>query len=272
MSVRDTSGAASGDGRGRTGARAVRDPAAPLPNAPHDAEHPPLHLIAAGGGRHCYAHPGNPALCIKVPFNADGLREARREAAYLAWVERMHGPLEARHLARLHGRVRTTRGEGWVFDRVRDERSGEPAPTLGQALDEAAYAREPIVWERALEAFRYWLGRTPLVVRDLTPENHCVRRTTAGELELVLIDGIGPAGTLPRWLPLRAYARSRNERHAVRYGVTSMPSLLERTREARARRGERVASAAGLGEHATGNREPKRVVDPSSEIVRLIEP
>lgn len=238
--------------------------------APHGAEPPPLRLIAAGGGRRCYAHPRDPALCIKVPFNADGLREARREAAYLTRVERLHGVLDATHLARLHGRVRTSLGNGWVFDRVRDERSGEASPTLGRALDEAAYAREPEAWERALDEFRHWLGLTPLVVRDLIPDNFCVRRTVAGSLDLVLIDGIGPAGTLPRWLPLRAYARSRNERHAVRYGVTSVRALLERTRRARARRDGLVAAATSFGEGDEGASE--RPTSASEEAVRLIDP
>ena len=167
--------------------------------------------------------------------------------------------------------MRTTHGDGWVFDRVRDERSGEPAPTLERALDEATHAGEPDAWQRALDAFRRWLGRTPLVVRDLIPENLCVRRTVAGEPELVLIDGMGPAGTLPRWLPLPAYAHSRNARHAARYGFTSVESLLGRTREARARRDERVAPATGPVGGADGRGASERAAEAPSELVRLIE-
>lgn len=203
----------------------------------------PLRLIGAGGKRGCYAHPRERALCIKVPFTASGAAEARREATYLARVERRHGPLDGAHVARCHGSVATTRGTGWLFDRVLDEGTGAPSPTLTDALDERAHAAESARWEDALERFLRWTAETALVVRDLTPDNFCVRRTADGALRLVLIDGIGPAGTLPRWLPTRAYARSRNARHAARYGLTSVASLLERCREYRAARVR--GSAAG---------------------------
>lgn len=199
-----------------------------------DGRHRPLRLIGAGGKRRCYAHPDDPALCIKVPYTSAGAREARREAAYLALLERLHGDVAGRHLARCLARVRTSLGTGWVFERVRDERSGRPSPTLGDALDERAYAAEREAWERALEAFVHWSDATAVVVRDLTPDNLCVRRPLGGGLELVMIDGVGPAALVPRWLPLRAYARRRNARSRARYGVTSMPELIERCRRQRA--------------------------------------
>ena len=205
-----------------------------------------LRLIGAGGGRACYAHPHDPTLCIKVPFTPAGRREARRESAYLRRVERLHGASDGTHFARGHGVIGTTRGTGWLFDRVTDGAGGDPSPTLTDALDESAHAADPESWQRALERFVRWTRETALTVRDLTPDNLCVRRSR--ELELVLIDGFGPAGTLPRWVPLQAYARARNARSVERYGFASVAALLERCDRYREARARRAARGPGEGE------------------------
>ena len=74
-------------------------------------------LIGRGLHRECYQHPEYGNLCVKVVV-AGNSDENRRESRY-------YRQLEARGiswdmLARFHGLVDTSRGEGAVFDLVRD--------------------------------------------------------------------------------------------------------------------------------------------------------
>lgn len=184
--------------------------------------------IASGGGRHCYAHPIDPALCVKIAHAPRGEKESRLEWQHLASVERWYGKGHARHVVRCFGPVATSVGTGWLVERVRDADGARAlAPSLLEALDRERYAAAASRWQAAFAEFAAWVATTPVVVRDLSASNFCVQRRAGGTLRLVLVDGFGPKEWLPRWLPLRAHTRRANRRAIARRGVHSIEALLD---------------------------------------------
>lgn len=184
-----------------------------------------LTPIGAGNTRDCFAHPFDPALCIKVPVNAQGEKVCRREHDYLTRVERRFPDADLRRLPRYLGRVLTDRGHGWVQQRVLDA-DGTPSGVLGAVLDAQRYAAAPARWDRALAEFIAWAVDVPVSLRDLTPTNLCVRLDPDGELQIVPIDGFSPRAVLPRLLPTRRYAAQRNRRELDRFGFRDVPTML----------------------------------------------
>ena len=184
-------------------------------------------LIGRGSGRACHAHPGDPGLCVKVPFNERGRKECRREWAYLGRVVRRHGEAVHAHVARLLGPVATDRGEGWLAERVRDAPSGTTSALVADALTGASFDAAREDWREAFETLVDWAqGAGLVVVRDWSSTNLCAQRLADGRLRLVVIDGIGPKETLPLLFPTRAHARRRNRYYAARSGLDSIESLL----------------------------------------------
>jgi|GEM_PF-764070 len=210
-----------------------------------------LRLIASGNGRDCFEHPLDPARCIKVPHTARGRKESRIEARYLRFQSFFHDTRDTPYIAHYHGIDHTTRGPGWVYDRILDESSNEPSPTLADTLDDDEYGREPIVWDQAFSDFHHWLARTPLVVKDLTPSNLCAQRLQDGSIRLVVIDGIGPSAFLARWVPLSSYANRRNPVYAARRGMHGLHSLIAACVYYRERRAEQRRKRASTKSSAT---------------------
>ena len=183
--------------------------------------------IGRGGGRLCYAHPDDPGLCVKLPFNERGRKESRREYGYLRRVARRYGDGAVHaHVAPLYGAVPTDRGEGWLAGRVRDAPGGDASALLADALTPESFAAEPESWRAAYRELERWSRGGAVVVRDWSPTNLCVRRLADGRRRLVVIDGIGPKEALPLWLPSRRHARARNRYYSTRRGIESIESLL----------------------------------------------
>ncbi len=197
----------------------------------------PLISIGRGSTRECYAHPLEPTRCVKVPFTRRGEQQSERELRYLARVRRRYPDEDLRHVALGLGRTPTSHGTGHVFQRVvdvdADGRIG-PSPTLLEALRDGLSVDELPTWTSTLARFRSWALSTSVVLRDLHADNVCLQRLPGGEPRLVVIDGIGPRGFLPRYWPTRAYARERNRAMLLRYGFDD-PARLVNHRHARAR-------------------------------------
>ena len=196
----------------------------------------PLQSIGRGGTRECFAHPVDPARCVKLPLSRRGRLQSAREQDYLARVTRRYPDERLNHVARALGTLPTSRGPGHVFERVVDEASDgtlTASPTLLDALRHGVPADRRVLWRAALSRFRTWALSTPVVLRDLEADNVCVRRLADGSLRLVVIDGIGPRGVVPRLWPTRRYARERNRAMLERHGFDDLERLVSR-RHARA--------------------------------------
>lgn len=195
--------------------------------------------FASGYNRHCYRHPHNQALCLKVlrPENIearyrrqpwskkllgkgridDNLQEqkAYRQQAIRALIAGGRSSRLWEHLPRFHGRVQTSLGPANVSDLI-SESNGMPADTLEHYLQQRGFDR-PI--RDAAERFCNWLLETGILTRNLLPHN-LVIADRGGQPELFLVDGLGaPAipdklAAIPAWR--RHYISRRIQRFHLR--------------------------------------------------------
>jgi hypothetical protein len=91
----------------------------------------PATLIGKGLHRECFEHPADPDKCIKIVVAGDS-DENRREARYYTMLGRRG--IRWDMLTPFHGIVATNKGEGAVFDLVRDD-SGAVSQTLQYYLN-----------------------------------------------------------------------------------------------------------------------------------------
>ena len=90
----------------------------------------PSALFGRGLRRECYFHPEDETKCIKIVVDGDH-KETVREQSYYRLLEKRN--ISWRMLARFYGNVETNRGEGAVFELIRDY-NGEVSKTLGASF------------------------------------------------------------------------------------------------------------------------------------------
>lgn len=194
----------------------------------HKSSNPPqaLELMGRGSGRLCFRHPSDESLCIKIPGNSRGRTECRVEYRYMRLIRFFHKENTSDRITAFHGPICTSMGTGWVCEVATADERGKLALQLHECLTPEAFAAESECWTKAFDDFMAWCFDTAVVVRDASINNICVKRLSNGELRFVLIDGIGPRGSLPRWIPLKSYAKKRNRAYAAKSQFTSIENLV----------------------------------------------
>ena len=165
-------------------------------------------FVAEGTDRQCYRHPEFPDRCIKV-LHADR-RSGRfwREIAYFRSLQRRG--VDFSHLSRFHGIVRTSLGDGAVFDLVRDD-DGRIASSLASRLDTGD--PEFNFWAvNEIERLKQDFYDQWIVFHDLNPTNLMVQRLGFDSWRLIAIDGIGHNHFLPLASFNRRFARKKIRR------------------------------------------------------------
>ena len=150
--------------------------------------------IGAGLHRECYLHPEDERLCVKV-IVAGNSDENRREARY-------YSRLSARGiswdmLARFHGLVETSRGEGAVFGLIRDYEGSISRPLNEYLENPALGAQCQATLPRALPALKTYLLENRIVTMTLKAKNILVQRTGADQGRLVIVDNVGNSDFIP---------------------------------------------------------------------------
>lgn len=145
-------------------------------------------LIGRESKRDCYAYPGNPALCIKVPRKPD--KPDAQQPSIVEWycaitLDRRRVPFK--HRARCHGWVETNQGAGLVMERICNP-NGRPTPTLYEWTKSRNCNPEQI--SDLFNELKHWVLENAVPVTDLNSGNLIVRQDEEKPY-LVLIDGIG---------------------------------------------------------------------------------
>ena len=151
-------------------------------------------LIGRGLRRECYFHPEDESKCIKIVVAGDH-KETAREQSYYRLLEKRK--IDWNMLARFYGNIETNRGEGAVFELIRDY-TGEVSKTLehyfsvnnGSDLNYQALTR-------ALPVLKEYLLQWKIVTLAIKPQNIVYRRVNADEADLVVIDNIGNSDFIP---------------------------------------------------------------------------
>ena len=151
-------------------------------------------LIGKGLHRECFAHPDDPARCIKVVVSGT-IDENRREAGYYSRLARRGICWDM--LTRFYGLVPTNLGEGAVFDLVRDY-DNTVSRTLAHYLESTALTeRYGAVIRQALVALQAYLLRNRVITMTLKPKNILFQRAAESAGKLVIVDNIGNSDFLP---------------------------------------------------------------------------
>ena len=177
-------------------------------------------LIGKGLHRECYLHPADSRLCVKIVV-AGNSDENRREARY-------YSRLAARGiswdmLARFHGLVNTSLGEGAVFDLIRDGDGSVSRPLAGYLESAELSDANSGLLRLALPALRDYLLDNRVVTMTLKSKNILLQKSTGGMGRLVLVDNVGNSDFIPLshyigWLGrrkiLRKWRRFENDLRA----------------------------------------------------------
>ena len=143
------------------------------------------HFIAKGTRRHCYRHPDHPDRCIKISPPGEG-KQQRREYKYYRSLIRRKVSME--HLAKFHGKVKTNKGTGYVYDLILDH-DGSVAAPLRDYLNEEYPDREELI--RLIRELKAYLLREGIMFYDMNGNNILCRKGEDGSLHFITIDGIG---------------------------------------------------------------------------------
>jgi len=188
-----------------------------------------LQLVAAGGTRYCYQHPEDPHKCIKVGFNEAGKQASYQEARYYQLINQRAPNLTFESIPSFFGRIATSEGEGFIFELIRDETSGDISQPLVDCLTMESYEQAKENWESALVSFRDWLLANAIITTDMTPLNLCAQKYNSGHIRLVAVDGLGHKDRTPLVDISTLLARMKLQRHFRRRKLTNMQSLLQET-------------------------------------------
>jgi hypothetical protein len=144
--------------------------------------------------RECYFHPEDKNKCVKVVVAGDH-KETVREQAYYRLLENRDISWEM--LARFYGNVETNRGQGAVFELIRDH-NGEVSKTLEHYI--SADIAADIDYQdlsRALPVLKQYLLDWKIVTMSFKPQNIVYKKINKSEVALVVIDNIGNSDFIP---------------------------------------------------------------------------
>ncbi|HEY9120136.1 MAG TPA: YrbL family protein [Marinobacter sp.] len=195
-----------------------------------------LEPFASGYNRHCYRHPDDPALCLKVlrPENIearfqrqawpkkalgraridDNLQELRahQQPAIRKLVAEGRSLLVWNHLPRFHGNAETSLGMANVSEIIAGS-DGEPAETLETYLKRRGFD-QPV--KDAADRFCNWLTDTGILTRNLLPHNLVIAERN-GQPELFLVDGLGAPSIPDKLAAVPAWRRRYISRRIRRF-------------------------------------------------------
>lgn len=174
--------------------------------------------FASGANRHCFRHPDNPRLCLKVlrPENIEarfhrqsfpkkllGKRriddnaqelKAHQQSAIRQLIGQDQAEKVWKHLPRFHGAIQTSLGTANVSELLLNDHN-QPAQTLEHYLQRRGFDKP---MQEAVGRFCDWLLDTGILTRNLLPHNLVVLERDHRP-ELYLVDGLG-APTVPNKL------------------------------------------------------------------------
>lgn len=150
-------------------------------------------LIGKGSSRLCYEHPGDGGKCIKVVYTKN-CSIVSEELKHYRLCEKRQVSWDM--MAKSFGTVLTSAGEGAVFSLPRDF-DGEVSKTMAHYLHSGLAVPEAEVFCRAVKAFREYLFRERIIVRELKADNLVYKRYSRDAGKLVLVDGLGNNEFLP---------------------------------------------------------------------------
>ena len=170
--------------------------------------------IGEGNHKVVYIDPRSRERCIKILRHAPD-PDMERELSYR---RALGGKADSMSLlVRYYGTVKTSLGEGHVFERVLDF-DGTPSKTMLAVLDEIAAQPERLgEAERMLLQFKRDYFSQEFLPAGMDPDNFHVQRTSPTETRVRIIDNIGCSAALPLAYYIGYFRRQRVRKYWKRF-------------------------------------------------------
>ncbi len=147
-----------------------------------------IEPFAKGGYRHCYVHPDNADLCVKVAARIEDPKchtAQRREIADCLWLKKHRSGALSDRIPAFEEIVETDRGVGIVMRLCRDS-DGRISRNLAQIVGERGLT-PPLA--RAVDDLERWLRKHRLLTSDTAPKNVAAVHSDGGRWTLVIVEG-----------------------------------------------------------------------------------
>jgi len=143
-------------------------------------------IIGQGSNRACYMHPSDKNKCIKVTVAGD-FSESEKEKTYYNYLEKLK--ISWKNLAKYYGSLETTKGDGLIFELVRDA-DGEVSKTLSYYLQNADRTKTILNPMPLLRELKEYLLAENIMVKDFNTKNMMYQKLEGKKAKLVMIDGL----------------------------------------------------------------------------------
>ncbi|MGC1472421.1 MAG: YrbL family protein [Psychroserpens sp.] len=158
-------------------------------------------FFANGFCQKCYQHPENPNLCVKVVKNEATAPTVNRHDNEIKYYKKLNKRNSKRYKYQFYSKLIATKstnlGVGQVFEIVRDDITNDISKTLEYYL---LNLTESITLDKLKSSFKILVDlmvKHRIIVTDLRPQNICCKIKQDGEIEMVLIDGLGHRDFIP---------------------------------------------------------------------------
>lgn len=150
-------------------------------------------LINTGTNRACFFHPFDNTKCIKIDIKKN--KETKREKKYYKILQKNKTPFDM--IANYYGTVYTNKGQGEVFELIRDY-NGKVSQELDKFLNDKNLSETEIleVIENIFLLKKY-LFKNKIYVKDLNPVNVIFQKISKDKSRLVIIDGLAHSNYNP---------------------------------------------------------------------------
>ncbi len=163
-------------------------------------------LIGEGSERVCYLLPDAPEKCIKISKPGYGKKQHHRDLKFYRKVQK--NPKLWEHIAHFQGILETEKGEGLVFETIRDFDS-----KISKSLLHYLYNDQNAIDNHMLEALRNlesFILQNHIILKDPSPSNILYQRLDPYKGKFMLIDGISYID-IP-FKPFQLWARYKTKR------------------------------------------------------------
>ncbi len=145
-----------------------------------------LH-IASGAFAHCYRHPDDPQLCIKIPTSSS--KAGKRLRTDVSYYHKLHAlKKDLSQVSDMLGPCLTDLGPGHLYQCITDH-DGSVSKTLGHHIKEHPEKLSEII--TALQELAQYLLTNRIMISDIHVRNILLRVNPEKAPLAIIVDGIG---------------------------------------------------------------------------------
>ena len=173
-------------------------------------------LIGVGGHKKVYRHPLHDALCIKILLDGEDDPDWQKEMRYRRSREKRG--LSSRLMTAYHGKIETSLGDGYVFERVIDF-DGTSSKTMDEWIEAMRGELETDAGGLVsmLINLRDMMLSEEIITYNMETENFMLQRVSKNEILPRVIDNLGSASHLPLAFFFSAIARKHIKKYWTRF-------------------------------------------------------